>query len=261
MWSRKELKERAKKFLKQSYWSALGISIVIALAAGDNIFGSRVSSDFRNQGGHFLNFNINNYDFNFDLVNWTIISIIIAISLITFLIIISLRVLVGYPLEVGGRRWFTRSAQYKENSKCFNFGFDRQNYKGIVKTMFVKDIYIFLWSLLLIIPGIIKYYAYRMVPYILAENPNIGVTKAIELSNEMTKGHKFDMFVLDLSFIGWYLLGSLAFGIGVIFVNPYVNATGAELYLVLRKNALENNLCSYEDLLLENEASDENNIW
>jgi len=98
-----------------------------------------------------------------------------------------------------------------------------------------------------------------MVPYILADNPNIGVMKAITLSNEMTNGHKFDMFVLDLSFIGWYFLGALALGIGVLFVMPYENATNAELYLVLRKEALKNNLCTAEDLLLTQPAFSDNN--
>jgi uncharacterized membrane protein len=78
----------------------------------------------------------------------------------------------------------------------------------------------------------------------------------------MTMGHKFDMFVLDLSFIGWYLLGSLALGVGVLFVMPYENATNAELYLVLRKDALETNLCSYEDLSLAQPSSEGNNgMW
>lgn len=72
-------------------------------------------------------------------------------------------------------------------------------------------------------------------------------------------GHKLDMFVLDLSFIGWYLLGSLALGIGVFFVMPYDNATNAELYLVLRKDALKNNLCTYENLLLIEPAFGDNN--
>lgn len=127
--------------------------------------------------------------------------------------------------------------------------------------MLVSKVYIFLWSLLLIIPGIIKAYAYRMVPYILADNPNIGVNEAITLSNEMTRGHKFDMFVLDLSFIGWYILGSIALGIGVLFVMPYENATNAELYLVLRKEALRNGWCRYEDLLLTQHFSDDNNMF
>lgn len=106
----------------------------------------------------------------------------------------------------------------------------------------------FLWYLLLIIPGIVKSYAYRMVPYILADNPNIGYERAVELSMKMTDGHKFNIWVLDLSFIGWYLLGILALFIGILFVMPYVNATNAELYLVLRQNALDNRICSYEEL-------------
>jgi len=64
----------------------------------------------------------------------------------------------------------------------------------------------------------------------------------------MTMGHKLDMFILDLSFIGWYFLGALALGIGVLFVNPYADATNAELYLVLRKNALEQGMCTYQEL-------------
>jgi uncharacterized membrane protein len=76
----------------------------------------------------------------------------------------------------------------------------------------------------------------------------------------MTRGHKFDMFVLDLSFLGWYLLGSLLFGIGMFFVMPYENATKAELYLVLRRNALDSRVCRNEDLLLEQPIID-NNIW
>jgi uncharacterized membrane protein len=97
-----------------------------------------------------------------------------------------------------------------------------------------------------------------MVPYILADNPNIGVREASTLSNEMIKVHKFDMFVLALSFIGWYFLGSFALGVGVLFVMPYENATNAELYSVLRKDALKNNLCTYEDLLLIQPALGEN---
>jgi uncharacterized membrane protein len=240
MWSRAELKEKAKKVLREIYWSALGVSIVIALVGGSNGWngGSSGSRNSRNS----YHWNVDNVNY----INWTIVTIIL--SLIALLIIF--RIFVGSILEVGGRRFFIQSAQYRDNKGCFSFGFDQENYAGIVKTMLATGILIFLWTLLLIIPGIIKAYAYRMVPYILADNPNIGVRKAIALSNEMTMGHKFDMFVLDLSFIGWYLLGSLALGIGVIFVMPYENATNAELYLVLRKEALASNMCSYEDLSL-----------
>jgi len=249
MWCRKELKDRAKGVLSGIYWKAFGISLVIALAGGSNGWSGGNSYHSNDSRDHFYS-NIHNEYFT----NWNFALIVLTI----FLTIIALRIFIGYSLEVGGRKYFVQSAQYKNNKKCFSFAFDGQNYMGIVKTMLVTNILIFLWTLLLIIPGIVKAYAYRMVPYILADNPNIGVREAIELSNEMTRGHKFDMFVLDLSFIGWYLLGALALGVGVLFVLPYENATNAELYLVLRKDALKNSLCSYEDLLLDRPVFDDN---
>jgi len=243
MWTRKELKDKAKAVLREIYWSAFGVSIVLALVGGNNGFGGNGGgSNYRNSRDS-MHLNINNYDF----INWRLIGTWIIVII---LIALAFRIFIGYSLEVGGRRFFVKSAQHKDNGKCFSFGFNGQNYIKLVETMLLRSVFIFLWTLLLIIPGIIKSYAYRMVPYILADNPNIGAMEAITLSNEMTMGHKFDMFILDLSFIGWYFLGSLALGIGVLFVMPYENATNAELYLVLRKDALKNNLCTYEDLLL-----------
>jgi uncharacterized membrane protein len=249
MWTRKELKDRAKTFLRKNYWKAFLVSIVIAIAGGNSGWGGGGSS---NSGGNST-FTSNH---SFDL---TVVLIAIFTFIVIILIIMALRIFIGYSLEVGGRRYFVKSVQYKDNKKCFRFGFDGQNYSGIIKTMLLTEVYTFLWSLLLIIPGIVKGYSYSMVPYILADNPNIGVKKAIALSNEMTMGHKSDMFVLDLSFIGWYLLGIIALGIGVLFVLPYENATKAELYLVLRENALQSNLCSYEDLLLTKPNFEDNN--
>jgi uncharacterized membrane protein len=266
MWTRKELKDRAKSVLSRIYLGALGVSIVIALAGGStgwsgssahsrntrNDFYSRINDGFSNNTPYNFHSSVSNVfpiHYLFPLL---------LMGLFAILGVVALRIFLGYSLEVGGRRYFIKSAQYKNNKGCFSFGFNGYNYGGIVKTMLVTKIFIFLWTLLLIIPGIIKSYAYSMVPYILADNPNIGIKKAISLSNEMTRGHKFDMFVLDLSFIGWYLLGAIAFGIGIIFVLPYQNATDAELYLVLRRNALDNGLCTYEDLLLDQPESYDN---
>ncbi len=253
MWTRKELKERAKAVLRNIYWKAFWISIVIVLAGGGS------SGSGGGQGGSNNRDSINLI--TPDIANSNIlpnIPFIISTAIGIGLFIIALRVFLGYPLEVGGRRYFVQSAEYNDNKGCFRFAFDGQNYKGIIPTMLLRAAQNFLWYLLLIIPGIVKAYAYRMVPYILADNPNIGAKKAIKLSNKMTEGHKFDIFVLDLSFIGWYFLGALALGVGILFVMPYENATNAELYLVLRKNALEYNYCSDEDLLLNHRTQDEN---
>lgn len=230
MWLRSDLKSRAKEVLRTNYWKAFLISIVIAIAGGSN--GGSSSGG----GGSNRYANPNSRPFFFDTNFYEMMAIIWTIILIITAGIFLFRILVGYPLEVGGRRYFIRSAQYSDNSNCFRYGFSGQNYGRIVGTMFLKGVLNFLWFLLFIIPGIIKAYAYSMVPYILADDPEISFMEAIKISNRMTDGHKFDMFVLDLSFIGWYLLGALALGIGVLFVMPYENATKAELYLVLKDN-------------------------
>jgi len=230
MWERKELKKRAKAVLKTNYAKAFLVSIVIALV-GAGGGGGGGSSASNNNPRYSI---VSNDSFYSDFT-----LLILAIGVV--LLVAALRIFLGYPLEVGGRKYFVRSAQYMDNKKCFRYSFYRQNYKGIILTMLLKDVQNILWFLLLIIPGIVKGFAYSMVPYILADNPNIGCKKAIALSNKMTDGHKFNMFVLGLSFIGWYLLGTLALMVGVLFVLPYQNATYAELYLVLRNNVLESN--------------------
>lgn len=240
MWSREVLKTRAKEVLKTNYWKAFLISLVIVISGNGGGGGGGGSDQNRDSVKSFVS-DVSNGSID-DRTFFIIIFAVIALF-------IAYRILIGYPLEVGGRKYFVQSAQYKDNSKCISFAFDRQNYYGLILTMFLKGLYNFLWFLLLIIPGIVKFYAYSMVPYILSDNPNIGAKRAIELSNEMTNGHKLDMFVLHLSFLGWYLLGALALGIGVFFVNPYAFATEAELYLVLRGNMLDNDMHLYEELI------------
>lgn len=88
----------------------------------------------------------------------------------------------------------------------------------------------FLWSLLLFIPGIIKAFSYSMSYYILADNPELTAREALRKSKEMMVGHKLDLFILMLSFFGWYLLGAITFGIAYIYIIPYLNATMANFY-------------------------------
>ena len=90
--------------------------------------------------------------------------------------------------------------------------------------------------MLFVIPGIIKAYEYRMIPYILAENPDISMEEAFALSKKMMDNEKLNTFALDLSFLGWFLLGIVSVGICLIFyVTPYYNLTNAELYIVLKQ--------------------------
>lgn len=94
----------------------------------------------------------------------------------------------------------------------------------------LTSFFTFLWSLLFVIPGIIKMYAYSMAPYILAENPEMSASEALEKSKQITQGHKFDLFVLHLSFILWAILSVITCGIASIYVIPYKNVTIANFY-------------------------------
>lgn len=102
-------------------------------------------------------------------------------------------------------------------------------------------LFVFLWSLLFFIPGIIKSFSYAMTPYILSDCPNVRAQDALKLSMRIMKGHKWQLFVFQLSFIGWALLSCLTFGIlNIFFVDPYMNSALATYYLEVREEALRN---------------------
>jgi len=108
-------------------------------------------------------------------------------------------------------------------------------------------LWVFIWSLLFIIPGIVKSYSYSMMFFVIAENPKIGAEKSMNISKIMTNGHKADLFVLDLSFIGWNLLCLLSCGIGYIWLLPYYNATKTNAYYDLKRMAFTAGLLSPAD--------------
>jgi uncharacterized membrane protein len=109
----------------------------------------------------------------------------------------------------------------------------RKNVSNNVVAFILRTVFVFLWSLLFVIPGIIKALAYSQTFYVLADNPDMSATEAIDKSRELMRGHKLRLFWLNLSFIGWYLLGALALGVGTVFVIPYHQMTLANFYLEL----------------------------
>lgn len=108
-------------------------------------------------------------------------------------------------------------------------------------------LWVFAWSLLFLIPGIVKYYSYSMMFFIMAENPKIGVCKAMQISKELTRGYKGELFVLDLSFIGWAILASIPCGLGYIWLAPYGFMTKTNAYQYLKQAALDTNRVSLAD--------------
>lgn len=158
----------------------------------------------------------------------------IIIFLILMSAVILLDVFICNPIEVGCKRFYVRNLN--ESAQVGNVGFAFDNhYKNITKTMFFRDLYTILWTLLFIIPGIVKSYEYQMIPYLLAENPQMSREQAFAESKRMMSGQKWRAFVLDLSFIGWNILSAITLGIlGIFYVQPYMDATHAALYEALR---------------------------
>ncbi len=109
----------------------------------------------------------------------------------------------------------------------------------IMTTYLLLYVYIMLWTLLLIVPGIIKLFSYSMTPYILKDHPELSNNAAIEKSMRMMQGHKMNLFLLELSFIGWLILSLMTLGIGLIFLIPYVNTTLAHFYEELKTKTNE----------------------
>ena len=121
----------------------------------------------------------------------------------------------------------------------------RHTFSGYLKNvgaMLLVYLFAALWALLLIIPGIIKGLAYSMTPFIIKEYPELSANQAIDLSIKMMKGHKFDLFYLYLSFLGWIILSMLTLGIGLLWVIPYMQTTVAAFYQEVKAEYISSNI-------------------
>ena len=232
MWTREKLKTTAKADLKGFYWLSFAVCIVASILEG-GISGSGGFSGFGSGSGSFLGNNGN------DIISPIVSLAMLFTFLFVFLFMIAFVTFIGYPIMVGKSRFFIHLREEDRTMVTLFSLFKKESYLPVVKTLFLTNLFIFLWSLLFIIPGIIKSYSYRMVPYILSENPTMHYREVLGLSQSMTDGQKFQMFILDLSFIGWILLGTLACGVGVLFVLPYIEATWAQFYFVMRRKAMD----------------------
>ncbi len=149
----------------------------------------------------------------------------VTMSILGFL----LEVFILFPVAVGFTNAF-RKLLVNQDTEMVRNTFDLSNYFHKVLGMLQMTVLIALWTLLLFIPGIIKALAYAMTPFILEENPELSTTEAIHHSRMLMKGHKFDLFWLYLSFIGWMLLGLLTLGIGYLWLTPYMQTAIASFY-------------------------------
>lgn len=292
MWKRKNLKDKAKKTVKNNYWTAVVLCFVITILTGEygnsitGIWqsGDSVLPDYVITQNQYLIENeiskdniaeiqkkqerieeitenltenqlkmVNTITSNLNSLTksqkyiykiWDAIELFImnqnllgiAYVLIAIIAILYI-ILLAEPLLVAERRYFIIASE-KENTKMgvMKEIFKRKNWSNVAVIMFFKSFYNFLWYLT-IIGGIIKTYEYRMIPYLLAENPDMNKKEAFARSKQMMKGNKWKTFILDLSFILWEILSTITFGLlDILYVNPYKIATSVELYKTLKEN-------------------------
>lgn len=229
MWTIGEVKSKAWNRLKIYYWPALGVTLIYGILSGgiSNVIARTQNTD----------------DVSYEISRispgmWHVILFtLLGLMAVAIIFGVLFSIFVSNPLAVGKNRYFMESRAADQSAgigKIF-WVFSSGHYLNVVKIMFLMNLYTFLWSLLLVIPGIIKGYEYAMIPYILSENPEADAKDVFALSKDMMTGNKMNLFLLGLSFIGWCILGIACCGIGALFVVPYVEASTAEVYGILRR--------------------------
>lgn len=269
---RSELKARGKAAFKANYWKSVLVAILLTIAVGGwNAGSSSTSVDFQDltdpQPAQSYSvdpealdplanedFDVTDIDQNFGVLldNETAqsesapvsqrlkesinVGSIAGLGTLSFLLTLFL----FGPLEVSGRNFFKKNLGEKAELDELNRGFVPKYWNNMI-TMALKNLFVALGFVFLIIPGLIVSYGMELVPYILADNPGMGIMDVIRTSWNMMKGHKWELFVLDLSFLGWILLDILTLGIlGLFYVNPYIFSTHAAFYEEVKAlNALE----------------------
>ena len=228
MWNRQQVKEQAKQIMKRNYWKMFVVALIAGILSGDYVTVIQAVQDFVP-----------------DVVLPSMFSSILSFLSMESIVGLLFSIFIGFAIRVGEPYYFIKNHYGNPALNEIFQGF-KGNYLNVVKIMLIMELKIMLWLLLLVVPGIIKAYEYSMIPYLLAENPNITTDEAFSLSKQMTTGQKMNLFVLDLSFLGWYFLGDLidtfkienrgflCFGIGALFVKPYDVAAFTEVYLILR---------------------------
>ena len=280
--NRAAIKQAAKSNLKNHYWLSLAVALLSGMFTGGGIsFGVRfMNIDTTQSNVHGLpeNSGLMAYLISVFGSRREVYLFFVSIFAGVFVVLLTVSLLkyyfVGGPLVVGGSRYFINLTKGQARFTNLAYGFANKapdGYKHVRQSMFRAMLYIFLWSLLgmvpfallavvgavglsfveahviialcvlaacllmpvAMIPAIVKSYEYSMIPYLLAEHPEMDRQTVFAASKALTAGHKGDLFVLDLSFLGWYLLGVLCCGIGTIFVVPYHTASRAQAYAVL----------------------------
>lgn len=233
MWNRQEIKAGGKAAFKANYWRSVGVSFLLSLLIGGTAVAARVNSGSPGTQGQQ---SLEEASGSIPELPPALIAIIAGVILAVIIVSLLLRIFLYNPLKVGCYQFFEKN-QYSPDTSLdmIMTGFSR--YGRTFLTLFLTDLYTALWCILLIIPGLIKAYSYRLVPYLIVDEPDLKPGEVITLSRQLMKGHKWAAFVYDLSFLGWELLGIITLGlVDVFWTRPYKNNADAALYNAIRNH-------------------------
>ena len=274
MWNRKDVKAKGMKAFKANMWKCVATLILVAAIGGgsaafhggftvsQNAFGNHhrivETTDMENdeledligeteeiteeETGVAVGLESDLNDMTEEIDNVEVpVFVMIALGLIVGVVGLAIaavgivfNALIVNPVKLGSSRFFRRNLEEPASMDNLMFAF-KNHYKNVAKTMFMRDLFVGLWTLVFVIPGIVKAYEYRLVDYILSETPDMDYKTALAESSKLMKGNKWKSFVLDLSFIGWNILDAMTCGIlGVFFLNPYKMSTDAALYEAIK---------------------------
>lgn len=220
--NRKAIKANARQFITNGRWVHLFLAGIIIEAVNYINFSTSTYVQLRNT------FNVL-YQTQLINVSWNMLSLIILLLM---------------PLEVAVSGFYL--GRLRGKAPCLGSVYEEAaaNYGRYFCTMLLRRIYTVLWTMLFLIPGIVKSLSYSMAAYIQHDNPALTSTQAINLSRRITRGYKGSLFCMELSFLGWYLLGVVTFGLAYLYVHPYLYTTRAMYYELLRQNALDRGIVS-----------------
>lgn len=209
------LKERAKATLRGTYWTFVGASLIVGIVS------VLISGVARLLG--------------------------LAVGVIAM---IAVALFYTIPVSLGVQRMYIRTAQGcgVNTNEIFSI-YKSGNLTNSILVVFLKGLFTFLWSLLLVIPGIVKGYSYFLIEYMMAENPALDQSRAFEISKQLMYGNRFKVFVVQLSFIGWLILSAITFGIGTLFLTPYISMTLTHFYLELKERGIQAGIIRPDDNL------------
>lgn len=244
MWDRKQVKQQGKTKFKGNYWRSVLAAFLISVLTGASSIAGRFSIPGLEEPEETEE-TVTNLDTEAMAETFNsmpedekagLLVLLAGAALVFFVLCIIgflLKIFVFNPLEVGCYGFFRENAGgLGPDLGVLKSGF--RKYGHTFLTLLLRDIFLILWTLLFIIPGIVKGYSYRMVPFILRDNPELTASQVITRSRKLMNGQKWNMFVFDLSYIGWFLLGCITCGlVNIFWTEPYRHNANAAIYLKL----------------------------